>query len=552
MLRPIPALACLVGAAFLACARGGSPPEASRPSPDAPRLLEHLGDLSFPIATSSDLAQRYFDQGMVLTFGFNHEAAVRSFEAGLAADPACAMCAWGKALALGPNINAPMGPEAGRAAYASVQQAAALGAGATPREQHYIRALATRYVADPPEDRAALDLDYANAMREVHREDPSDLHAAALFAESLMDLSPWDYWTEDLQPRENTDEALAVLEAILEADPDHVGANHYYIHAVELPYPERAVPAAERLQDLAPDAGHLVHMPSHIFWRVGRYDDAMEINQRAAASDEKFFATCRAGAFYRALYYPHNVHFMWAAAAAEGRSDIALSAARKLEAVTRDGMSETDFLQEFVAIPMLTLARFGHWDALLGTPRPPAEHVYLSGVWHYTRGLAMLRTHQRDAAMAELDALALLVARPEAGSLLLSGGVASAKTLLDVARAHLAGEIAAHDGDFDAAVAALDEAVEVQDAIPYMEPPPFYFPTRQALGAVLLRAGRAPEAEAVYRVDLEQYPSNGWSLFGLAESLAAQKADPAQVAWARQGFAAAWERADVTLSASRF
>jgi tetratricopeptide (TPR) repeat protein len=445
-----------------------------------------------------------------------------------------------------------MGPEAGRDAFAAVQQARELAVDATPREQLYIHALSKRYAEDPPDDRSRLDLAYAHAMRGVYRTDPSDLHAAALFAEALMDLSPWDYWTEDLQPRPHTAEALAVLEKVIETDPNHVGANHYYIHAVELPYPERAVPSAERLGALAPDAGHLVHMPSHIFWRVGRYEEAMEINQRAAASDENFFATCRAGAFYRALYYPHNIHFMWAAASAEGRSDLALSSARKLESVTRGGMDEMDFLQEFVAIPMLTFARFGHWDALLGTPQPEVERVYLNGVWHYVRGLAMLRTDQRNAAMAELDALALVIAQPETEALMLSGGVASAKTLLDVARAHLAGEIAAEDGDFDAAVASLDEAVEVQDAIPYMEPPPFYFPTRQALGAVLLRAGRPVDAEAVYRLDLKQFPSNGWSLFGLAESLDAQDADPGQVAWARKGFQAAWANADVELAESRF
>jgi tetratricopeptide (TPR) repeat protein len=534
----------------LACAPGGSP-DAPAPSSDTPRLFENLGDLHHPITTSSDLAQRYFDQGLVLAFGFNHEAAERSFDAALEADPSCAMCAWGKALVLGPNINMPMGPEAERRAFAATQHALELAKGASEREQAYIFALATRYVEEPREDRSELDRAYASAMRAVHQDDPTDVDAATLYAESLMDLSPWDYWTEDLQPRPHTKEALAALEAVLEAAPDHVGANHYYIHAVELPYPERAVPAAERLGDLAPDAGHLVHMPSHIFWRVGRYEEAMEINRRAAAADEQFFATCRGGPLYRSLYYPHNVHFLWAAAAAEGRSDIALSAARKLESVTREGMDEAEFLQEFVAIPSLTLARFGRWDALLGTPAPADGRVYLTGVWHYTRGLALLRTGRTDEAVAELDALATVASRPEAGELALSGGVASAATLLDVARLHLAGEIAAASGDTSAAVAALEEAVSTQDSIPYMEPPPFYFPTRQALGAVLLDADRAAEAEAVYRTDLEHYPSNGWSLFGLAESLRRQ-GDPAKADWARKGFETAWARADVKLEASRF
>ena len=547
-----PAVALAAVAAILSCARDASPPPPAAPSADAPRLLGGLGDLHHPITTESELAQRYFDQGLILTFAFNHDAAERSFDAALAADPSCAMCAWGKALALGPNINAPMGPDAERRAYAAAQQAVALMENASAREQMYIMALTTRYAAEPSEDdRAALDLAYAEAMRGVHQDDPSDVDAATLFAEALMDLSPWNYWAEDLQPREHTQEALDVLEAVLAADPDHVGANHYYIHAVELPYPERAVPSAERLGDLAPDAGHLVHMPSHIFWRVGRYEEAMEINQRAAASDEKFFATCRAGAFYRALYYPHNVHFLWAAASAEGRSDIALSAARKLEAETRGGLDEMEFLQEFVAIPMLTLARFGQWDALLGTPRPSDGRVYPTGVWHYTRGLALLRTGRAEEARAELAAVAALAATPEAEALALSGGVTTAAHLLRVSRAHLAGEIAAAEGRVDEAVVALDEAVELQDAIPYMEPPPFYFPTRQALGAVLLAAGRPVEAEATYRVDLEQYPQNGWSLFGLSQSLRAQ-GEEAKAAWAQQGFETAWARADVELMESRF
>jgi tetratricopeptide (TPR) repeat protein len=431
-----------------------------------------------------------------------------------------------------------MGPEAGRRAHAAAQQAAALAPRAGPREQAYIQAVAVRYAAEPPDDRSALDLDYAMAMRAVHEADPSDTDAAVLYAEALMDLSPWDYWTPELQPREHTEEVLALLEGVMAAQPEHVGANHYYIHAVELPFPERGVAAAERLQKLAPDAGHLVHMPSHIFWRVGRYDDALEINRQAAAADEQFFATCRGGPQYRALYYPHNVHFLWASAAAEGRSEIALSSARKLASVTEPQVEETAFLQEFVAIPELTLARFGKWDALLGTPAPPADRVYQVGVWHYTRGLALLRTGDAAAARAELEALAATADTAAAEQLALSGGVTHAAGLLQVARAHLAGEIAAAAGDYDTAVAELETAVAQQDAIPYMEPPPFYFPTRQALGAILLEADRPGQAEAVYRVDLEQYPSNGWSLYGLSESLRRQ-GDGTKADWAKQGGAAA-------------
>ncbi len=531
---------------LLACSPGRSPKEIERP-----RLLESLGDLTHPVSTWNPEAQRYFDQGLILTFGFNHEAAVRSFAEAARLDPACAMCFWGIALALGPNINAPMGPEAGRRAYAALQQAQALAAEASPREQAYIAALAPRYAAEPPSDRAALDRAYAEAMAELHGADPTDVDAATLYAEALMDLSPWDYWTEDAEPREHTEEVLRLLEAVLEQDPNHVGANHYYIHAVEKHFPERAEAAADRLGRLAPDVGHLVHMPSHIYWRLGRYEDATEVNIRASAADEAFFSWCRGGAFYSAVYYPHNLHFLWAAAAAEGRSNLALTTARRLAGASADRVGTFPFVQEFLSIPMLSLARFGQWDALLAEPSPPADQIYLKGIWHYTRGLAFARTGDLEAAAREQAALDSLAAAPAARQLVLAGGTASASTLLSIGAEHLEGELAAAHGRTREAVDALERAVAIQDGLAYMEPPPWYFPTRQALGAVLLDAGRAADAESVYRKDLEQYPRNGWSLFGLAQSLRAQGRE-AQLAWARQGFEEAWARADVKLSASRF
>ena len=535
---------------WLACT---PPPQESprAPEPRAPRLFEGLGDLHHPITTSSPLAQRYFDQGLVLTYGFNHEAAVRSFEAALEADPNCAMCAWGVALALGPNINAPMGPEAAARAFEALQRAQRLATHASPRERAYIEALSPRYSARAPAERAELDRAYAEAMGALHAADPDDLDAATLYAEALMDLSPWNYWTSEAEPREHTDAILERLEAVLRADPNHVGANHYYIHAVEEHYPERAVPAAERLGDLAPDAGHLVHMPSHIFWRVGRYDEALEINRRASASDERFFATCGAGPFYRSLYYPHNVHFLWAAAAASGRGSLALATARKLEGATAADVEELPFLQEFQSIPLLTLARFGHWDPLLGQPQPPASQLYVVGIWHYARGLAQLRTGDAAAARSSLDALDSIARDPAAETLVLAGGVASAAELLAVGSAHLRGEIGVATGESEAGLRDLQRAVEQQDALAYMEPPPWYFPTRQALGAALLELERPAEAEAVYRRDLEQHPSNGWSLFGLAESLRSL-GNTSEATWAARGFRNAWEGADVELERSAF
>jgi tetratricopeptide (TPR) repeat protein len=559
-IRPALTLTLAVGAAlWLSCGTAREPaaaPEAAEAPPQAagpemPRMLDDLGDYHRPVATASSVAQRYFDQGMVMTFGFNHDAAVRSFQAAAQLDPTCAACFWGIGLALGPNINAPMGPEAARRAHEATQEAQRLASGAGEAEQALIAALATRYAAEPPDDRSALDAAYAEAMGEVQARFPDDVDIQVLLAEALMDLYPWNYWTPDGQPREHTLRIQSLLEGALAANPNHVGANHYYIHAMEEFFPEKAVPAADRLGDLAPDAGHLVHMPSHIFWRVGRYDDALEINQRAAEADENFFTWCRAGAFYRALYYPHNIHFLWAAASTEGRSEIALTAARKLAAKTEDGMAEMPFLQEFVAVPVQTLVRFGRWDEVLGEPRPAEEHRYLLGIWHYARGIAMLRTGDAEGAVGELANVRAIAAEEGSETLVLAGGTASARRLLEVGAAHLEGELRAVGGDLDRAVEALASAVAQQDSLVYMEPPPWYFPTRQALGAVLLEAERAEEAAEVYRKDLEQYPRNGWSLYGLALSLRATGRD-AEAAWAEQGFRTAWARADVQLTASRF
>jgi tetratricopeptide (TPR) repeat protein len=527
------------------------------PAAPPPRLLEDLGDQKHPISTLSERAQRYFDQGMILTFGFNHEAAIASFEEALRLDPQCGMCHWGIALALGPNINAPMGPQAAARAYEEIQQARILTEeGHTPRERAYVEALSTRYAApDATEtnsmaaDRSALDRAYVDAMRALHQADPSDDDAAILFAEALMDLYPWSYWTPEGEPREFTNEIVDTLESVLARNPEHVGGNHYYIHAVEEFFPEKGEAAADRLGSLSPDAGHLVHMPSHIYWRVGRYEDAAEINQRASEADERFFAWCRPGAFYRVAYYPHNLHFLWAAAMTEGRQGLALMTARKLAATTRPGVEQVPILQEFLAIPMLTLARFGQWDALLGEPRPPEEQVYVLGIWHYTRGLAEIRTGATEEAIQSRQALAAALQDGRAEDLPLSGGTANARALLQIGLAHLDGEIAIAAGEESRAVASLQRASELHDALPYMEPPPWYAPPRQALGALLLELGRAEEAERVYLADLRQYPKNGWSLFGLAQSLRA-RGDTVRADWADQGFDQAWARAEIELSRS--
>jgi len=543
------ALATALLACFLVSCQGD--PVSDPPGPTAPRLLDELGDWSHPISTSSPLAQRYFDQALILTFGFNHEAAIRSFEEAARLDPSCAMCRWGIAFALGPNINAAMGPESAARAYRELQLALELRESASERERAYIDALAERYADPNPEDRSALDLAFANAMRELHEAAPGDIDAASLFAESLMDLYPWAYWTAEKQPREYTLEILSTLEGILETTPEHVGANHLYIHAVEEHFPEKAVPAAERLGDLAPDAGHLVHMPSHIFWRVGRYGEAAELNVRAIAADEQYFGWCRPGPFYAAAYYPHNVHFLWASASFEGQSELALTNARKLASVTRGAVDDAPFVQEFMAVPILTLARFGRWDAVLAEPAPDPAHVYLNGISSYARGLAFVRTGKLDQAWKSLEALRAVASSDEAQALGLASNTSTARDLLNIGSYHLEGEIAAAEDRPDAAIEALETAVSWHQQLVYMEPPPWYAPPRLALGTVLLENGRPSDAQAVFLADLEQYPKNGWSYYGLAKSLRAQ-GKLGEADWARKEYAKAWANADLQLASPQF
>jgi tetratricopeptide (TPR) repeat protein len=518
-------------------------------------LLGNLGSHTHPITVSSALAQRYFDEGLNLTYGFNHGEAIRSFRDAATLDPSCAMCYWGIALALGPNINAAMRNAAVPDAYAALQRALALAPNASPAEQAYIQALAARYAADPVADRAPLDRAYADAMREVVRRFPDDLDAATLFAEALMDLMPWQYWTKDGQPTQYTDEIVATLESVMARNPNHPGANHFYIHAVEASLtPERAVPSAERLETLVPGAGHLVHMPAHTFWRVGRYQDAVRANLVAIASDELFFrvsgtADLPTHAQYAFGYYPHNMHFVFAGAQMSGQSALALEGARKLaDYVTDDAIRAAPGLEGFEPTPLFVMVRFGRWDDVLSEPAPNAELQYATGMWRWARGLAYLRQGQLDRADAEAAQFAALT-RAEAAR---GAGVGrSQATLMELAGNILAGELALARGRAEEGLAALNRAVDIQDSLPYSEPPPWFYPVRHNVGAALLQLGRAADAEAVYREDLRQYPHNGWALFGLAQALRAQGRD-AEAADTQRLFEAAWQNADVTLTSSRF
>ncbi len=520
------------------------------PPADRPPLLDGLGTHSHPVTTASPEAQRYFDQGLRLVYAFNHDEAGRAFREAARLDPGCAMAWWGVAVAAGPNYNLPIDEPRDRAAREAIARAVALAPTVSAADRDYVAALARRYARPSGTDRTQLDRDYADAMRQVARTHPDDLDAATLYAESLMVLRPWDLWTLDGKPQPGTTKIVAVLEGVLAKDPDHVGANHYYIHAVEASSrPGRALPSAQRLAGLAPAAGHLVHMPAHVYMRVGRYGDAAEANRRAIAADERYIAAEQPQGVYPMMYYPHNVHFLWSAASMEGRSAEAIAAANKLTAqLSPDALREMPMLELFAPTPLFALARFGKWDAVLAAPAPGDEFQVASGMWHYTRGLALAATGKLDEAGREQEAVARLAAQVPADRII--GDNQPAQRHLELAAAELAGDIAARRGQTDEAVRRLEEAVRLEDRLPYTEPPAWWRPTRHVLGAVLLDAGRPADAEAVYREDLRRNPENGWALIGLARSLGPRDAGEAAATQAR--FAEAWANADVPITSSRF
>ena len=521
------------------------------PGQIAPRL-QKLGDHKFPVTTSSPRAQLFINQGLMLAYGFNHAEAARSFREAARLDPKCAMAYWGMALVMGPNINMPMPSEAEAKAYEMLQKAISLKSNASERERAYIDALAKRYSPEEKPDRNELDRAYAEAMRQLHERYPEDLDAATLYAEALMDLRPWNYWTRDMQPYPETVEIHRILESVLARNPNHPGAIHYYIHAVELGRPELAEAGAERLWKLAPGAGHLVHMPSHIFRRVGRYADASKSNEDAIVADEDYITQCRAQGVYPLAYYPHNIHFLWDSATMEGRSHVAIKAARKSASSIPDGAwREVPLLHQFVVAPLFAYTRFGKWDVILSEPRPPEESPFWTGVWHYARGLAFTATGKPDQAARELNSLEGIAAEKSLDGFRVTFSRNGAKAILDIAVEVLAGEMAAQQGDYDKAIARLHRAVLLEDNLIYNEPPDWHVPARQSLGAVLLEAGRAAEAEAIYWQDLERNRENGWSLFGLMQSLQAQGKEE-QAVLVEDRFRKAWSQADVTLIASRF
>lgn len=519
-------------------------------------LFEGLGELDFPVSTGSEMAQAYFDQGLALAYGFNHAAADLAFTEATVDDPDCAMCYWGSALVLGPNVNAGMEPGNAPRAWVLANKANDLaGSNGTPMERALTTALLARYAQSAPEDRTALDEAYAEAMRTVAAQYPHDPNVLALTAEALMDLHPWDFWLPDGASQPWTNEITDLLETALTLDENHQGAIHLYIHAVEQSQtPERAEPYADKLADITPAAGHLVHMPAHIYMRVGRYHDSTLNNMRATDADSAFVSVCRSNSpIYLAGYVPHNWHFGWITAAIEGWSEQAMVMAQGTasqltpELLRAPGMGVA---QHFLMQPIFAQVRFGDWDGILATPEPEADLPYARGIWHYARGRALAAKGDLEGARDQAAKLTALRKSPEIAALAFFADAGKGNQLLEIAEVVLNGEIAAAAGDLDEGIAQMTRAVALEDALPYTEPPDWYYPARHSLGAMQLAAGDPAAAEATYLADLEVMKENGWALFGLEQSLRAQGRDAEADAVAER-FATAWQHADIELTGSR-
>jgi tetratricopeptide (TPR) repeat protein len=545
----------LLGILFLFVMIGLGMPNGVQAKEEPVRLHEALGRHHFRISTPIPMAQRYFDQGMILMYGFNHAEAARSFQYAQKLDPTCAMCFWGEALVLGPNINAPMADSAVTQAWTAVEKARALANGASEKEQALIQAVAKRYAQETLKDRSSLDQNYAEAMRAVAKQFPDDPVIGALLAEALMDLHPWDFWTREGKSQPWTPEIVSTLERVLDLNPNLPLGHHLYIHALEAsPHPEKALSSAARLPALVSGSGHLVHMPAHIYIRIGWYRDALVANQRAVRVDEEYLQHSHVESLYTAAYVPHNFHFLWTAASKLGQQKLAMQAAQDTaDKVRPEAMRDPGFagtLQHFWMMPLFTKALFGQWEEILQEPAPPADLLYPAGIWHYARGLAFLRQSKLEQATQELEQLKSVAKDPAIADLTIFD-LNAIPYILNIAQSVLAGEIAAQREDYDSAVTHLNRAIKLEDALNYTEPKDWYLPPRQVLGAVLLKAGKPAEAERVYREDLLAHPQNGWSLFGLVQSLEVQgKLDEAKAA--QQEFEEAWADADVTLTSSRF
>jgi tetratricopeptide (TPR) repeat protein len=541
----LPILACAALMAAPALAQDGHGAHTS--TADVP-LYDNLGTHSYPVTSRVPRAQAYFDQGLRLYYAFNHAEAIRGFEKAAQLDPACAVCHWGSAIALGPNINAPMDSASAVRAHHHAQRAMALASRASPRERELIRALATRYAARPTAHRAGLDSAYARAMAGVARRFPDDAEIQTLHAEALMDLRPWQYWKRDGQPEPGTETIVAGLERVIQRNPNHPGACHFYIHAVEAVHPQRAVACAERLAALMPGAGHLVHMPGHIYIRVGRYADAIRANEHATHADEAYIRDQQPGVgTYTVGYAPHNHDFLAFAASMAGRREQAVRAARAIVPLVPEpmlGAPGMEFTQHRLTRSLQVLARFGMWDEILAAPAPAEPLVHARAIWHYARGRALAARGDVVGAEAELAKVRAVAASPATANMKLEFSMA--RSVHAVAEHVLAGHIDAARGNHAGAVQHLRAAAQAEDALTYGEPPEWHVPVRQELGMALLAAGQAAAAEAAFREDLKRFPANGWSLHGLALAQRAQGRD-ADAARTDAELRTAWQGADYVL-----
>ena len=514
--------------------------------PPAPATLETgLGDINHPVSTNNAEAQKFFNQGLAYIYAFNHEEAVKSFKQAAQLDPNLAMAYWGMALAMGSNYNVEADGPSLLEAYNNLQKAIALAPKASDNDRAYIDALSKRYSNDLQADKHKLALDYKNAMGALSKNYPDDLDAATLYAESMMNLRPWKLWTSDGKPAEDTLEILAVLESVLRRNPNHTGANHYYIHAVEASNnAERGLPSADRLGKLAPKAGHLVHMPSHIYNRTGDYAEAAQVNVDAIVADKEYITKSGNQGLYPNMYTNHNIHFLASASAMNGRYADSIKSARELETNVKPALKAMPMLEMFYPYPLVTLTRFGKWDEVLKEPQPDASLKITTGFWHFARGSAYAASKQTDKAEAELAALRALTKGMTPEVRMFSN---AATDVLKVAEFTLEGRIALARGDKAAAIDSLTKAVAAEDATYYSEPSDWDLPTREVLGGALLLNGDAVAAEKVFRAELEKHHRNGRALFGLAQSLRKQGKESA-AKMVEVEFDRAWQNADTKLT----
>ncbi|WP_194768821.1 tetratricopeptide repeat protein [Tamlana sp. I1] len=510
-------------------------------------LFNNLGKLHFEVTAKNTRAQAFFNQGLKLSYAFNHAESHRSFMEAARLDPDMAMAFWGQAFALGPNINDPIPTDERKIKInEAITKALILIPKASKKEQELIKALSLRYSNDFKANPESLNTAYMKAMETVLKHFPEDANIQILYAASVMNTVPWNYWDKNGNPSPNIKEAKAALEKAMVLEPENPGAHHYFIHMVELPYPDTGVTSADKLASLMPGAGHIVHMPSHIYIRVGRYKDAVTTNQKAILADEDYISQCFSQGLYPLGYYPHNIHFLWSSASLLGASDIAIDAAKKTaEKVPMGEFLEMPFLQDFATTPLLAYTRFGKWNDILTIPAPSPKIKHLNLMRHYARGIAFIRKGNIDKAQIELDKIETLKNDPELETLVATANNPSVHSA-NIAFEVVSGELEAAKGNLNQAIAHLKKAVVFEDALVYTEPAAWHIPTRQNLGAILMKAKKYKEAEHIYKEDLNILRQNGWSLMGLYNSLIAQdKTIEAQSI--KTEFDEAWKDADITI-----